>query len=112
MYRVFIEQGHYRWLKVLPELVKEYNDTIHSSIDMKPQQVDETKERMVLERIRKKHTRRVVKERKFKVRHRVGISKQNRDCKRLQTRLSERYIHRGQSTTYGTRYLCVKSSYG
>lgn len=41
MYRAFSEQGHYRWLTLLPELVKSYNDTVHRTIGMKPRDVNE-----------------------------------------------------------------------
>ncbi|MFP3026872.1 MAG: hypothetical protein ACEY3L_11780 [Wolbachia sp.] len=41
MYRAFSEQGHYRWLTLLPELVKAYNDTVHRTIGMKPRDVNE-----------------------------------------------------------------------
>lgn len=36
MYRAFREQGHYRWLTLLPELMNAYNNSVHRSTAMKP----------------------------------------------------------------------------
>ena len=49
MYRAFSEQGHYRWLDMLPELVNTYNNSVHRTIGMKPCQVKESNERTVLQ---------------------------------------------------------------
>ena len=68
MYRAFSEQGHYRWLLLLPKLMMEYNDRVHRTIGMKPRQVDESNERIVLKRIRKNTApRKVSKKHKFKI---------------------------------------------
>lgn len=74
-YRDLSEQGEYRWLKVIPELVKEYNDNVYSTIDMKKWQVNERNERRVLEQIGKKYKRRVAKKQKFNIGDHVRINK-------------------------------------
>lgn len=44
IHRVFSEQGHlYLKLKMLADLLKEYNNIVHSMTDMEPQQVDDTR---------------------------------------------------------------------
>ena len=78
MYRAFSEQGHYRWLTLLPELVNEYNNSVHRTIGMKPRQVNTSNERIVLERIRNTGSRirgRKSRRGKFKVGDRVRVSK-------------------------------------
>ena len=78
MYRAFSEQGHYRWLDILSGLVKAYNDTVHRTIGMRPRQVNDSNEHIVLEQIRKNTTRKrnvVNKHPKFKVGDHVTISK-------------------------------------
>lgn len=75
MYRAFSEQGHYRWLTLLPELVKAYNDSVHRTIGMKPRQVNKSNERIVSERIRMNTQTVRKKKNKFKVDDRVRISK-------------------------------------
>ena len=76
MYRAFSEQGHYRWLTLLPELINKYNNSMHRTITMKPSQVNETNERKVLQRIKRNTTPHIkVKNNKLKVGNRVRISK-------------------------------------
>ena len=76
MYRAFSEQGHYRWLTLLPELVQEYNSSVHRTIGMKPCQVDESNERLVLKRIKRNTApRKVSKKHRFKAGDRVRVSK-------------------------------------
>lgn len=77
MYRAFSEQGNYRWVDLLPELLKSYNDSMHRTIGMKPRQVNENNEQLVLERIRKNTRPHVTNKNipKFKVGDHVRISK-------------------------------------
>lgn len=43
MFKKFSLNGNYKWVLMLPSLVSEYNNTVHSKIKMKPNQVDEEK---------------------------------------------------------------------
>lgn len=52
LYRVFSEKGNYRWLDMLPDLVKYYNK-VNRTIGMKPSQVKDANEHIVMERINK-----------------------------------------------------------
>ena len=72
MYRSFSEQGHYRWLALLPILLKEYNNSVHRTIGMKPHEVNESNQHIVLERIKKNTMK---KKKKFDIGDRVRISK-------------------------------------
>lgn len=36
MWKIFGMQGNYRWLKILPKIINNYNNTIHSKIKMRP----------------------------------------------------------------------------
>lgn len=44
MYRVFSDRGHYRWLELLPNLLKAYNDSLYKNIGMKPREGNRTNE--------------------------------------------------------------------
>ena len=72
--RMYRERGHYRWL---PGLVKAYNDSVYRRIGMKPSRVNESNERVVLERIKKNTRPRGAREKKpkFKAGDRVRVSK-------------------------------------
>ena len=80
MYRAFSEQKHYRWLDTLPGLVKTFNESVHRMIGMKPNRVDESNERVVMERIKKDTRPRVTREKKPKVKvgDRVDVYKRQR----------------------------------
>lgn len=77
MYRAFSERGNYRWVDLLPELLKSYNDSVHRTIGMKPSEVNENNEQLVMERIRKNTKPHVVNKKtpKFNVGDHVRISK-------------------------------------
>ena len=47
MWKYFYSKGTYNWIDVLDELTKNYNNTKHSSIHMKPKGVNKTNENMV-----------------------------------------------------------------
>ena len=47
MWKYFYSKGTYNWIDVLDELTKNYNNTKHSSIHMKPKDVNKTNENMV-----------------------------------------------------------------
>ena len=40
MWRYFTRRGSYRWIDVLPELMRSYNSSIHRSIGMAPNDVN------------------------------------------------------------------------
>ena len=111
MYRAFSEQGHYKWLELLPDLVKVYNNTLHRTIGMKPNQVNESNERIVLQRIRKNTAPKVStlkKPPKFKVGDRVRISKHKMTFSKgyKPNWTNEIFtVHRVRDTTVPTTYL-------
>ena len=47
MWKYFYAKGTYNWINVLDDLVKNYNNTKHGSILMKPKDVNKTNENMV-----------------------------------------------------------------
>lgn len=48
IWRMFSYQGSYKWLKSLQKLIDEYNNTVHRTIQMKPNDVDaEAEERLL-----------------------------------------------------------------
>lgn len=76
MWRAFSEQGSYRWLELLPELVKSYNNSFHRTIGMKPVEVNISNEKSILLKMfadRKKNLRKV--KNKFDIGDHVRISR-------------------------------------
>lgn len=75
MWKQFSLQGNYSWLKILPKLVEQYNNTQHSTIGMKPVDVTKKVEQQLLRTVY--HYPKVVDPRraKFKVGDAVRISK-------------------------------------
>lgn len=51
MYKRFSLRGSYKWYDILTELIKKYNNKIHRTIQMKPNQVNKANEDIVRERI-------------------------------------------------------------
>lgn len=51
MWKEFSMQGSYKWLKILPEIVYKYNNTIHSTIKMKPSNVNANNESQLLKTV-------------------------------------------------------------
>ena len=47
MWKYFYSKGNYNWIDVLDELTKNYNNTKHGSIHMKPKDLNKTNENMV-----------------------------------------------------------------
>ena len=75
LFKKFTEQGNQKWLKILPEIVKNYNNTIHSSIGVSPTQASEKPELIAI-RTTENNYGDVRKEKpKFKVGDRVRIFK-------------------------------------
>ncbi len=74
MWRLFSERGNYKWLDILPKLVNEYNNGVHRTIGMKPNQVNESNEKAVLLRIVSQR-RKYANKPKFSVGDSVRISR-------------------------------------
>lgn len=75
MWRVFSEQGNYRWLELLPKLVDVYNNTVHRTIGLKPIEVNLKNEKDVLLKIVKGRKKHIKLKTKFKIGDRVRISR-------------------------------------
>lgn len=75
MWRQFSLQGTYRWLDLLPKIIKTYNQTKHRTIGMKPIAVKKKHERQLLETVYNKPKVVNVKRQKFFVGDYVRISK-------------------------------------
>lgn len=76
MYREFTAQGSYRWLEILPKIIREYNNSFHSSIGMPPNKVTAKNEKLVLTRLNSRvNVKSVSVKPKFKIGQRVRISK-------------------------------------
>ncbi|XP_075210348.1 uncharacterized protein LOC142317681 [Lycorma delicatula] len=77
MWRKFTEQGNYRWTRILDELINNYNNRVHRSTGLKPQDVSYKNERKLLINLSKtaKKRRRCTVASKFNVGDKVRISK-------------------------------------
>lgn len=75
MYREFTIQGNYKWRKLLPMLIKRYNNTYHRSIGMTPNKVSAANESLVRARLTGGEQQRPAK---FEVDDMVRISKVKR----------------------------------
>jgi hypothetical protein len=47
MYRQFTVQGNRKWFKLLSSLIKKYNNKVHSSIGVSPQEASDNPEKIV-----------------------------------------------------------------
>lgn len=77
MFKKFSLRGSYKWIDILSQLISNYNNKFHRTIGMKPKDVNERNEEVVLKRIRK-NTRPIIDKnppRKFNVGEKVRISK-------------------------------------
>jgi len=74
MFRGFTLQGNYKWLQLLPIVVDKYNNTIHSTIKMKPIDVSKSNEQALLNTVYNK-IKLAPKTTKFNVGDHVRISK-------------------------------------
>lgn len=73
LFKYFTLNGSYRWIDILPEIVRNYNNQRHSVIGMKPSQVTKHNEKSILNSTFK--NLKVVGSRKFKKGDLVRISK-------------------------------------
>lgn len=75
MWKEFSTQGSYKWLDLLPKIVKKYNATKHRTTGYRPEAVNKSNAREILERAFS-HTKTVdPKPQKFRLGDRVRISK-------------------------------------
>lgn len=75
MWKKFSFQGSYKWLNVLPVIVKEYNNTVHRTTGMKPSEVDKDNEKILLSSVYSYPKVVNLKKQKFKKGDFVRISK-------------------------------------
>lgn len=73
LYREFSAQGSYKWLDLLPKLIRKYNNKVHRSIGMKPNQVNANNSKDVHANLTSKKI--IVKKPKYKLGDSVRISK-------------------------------------
>ena len=73
MWREFSVQGNYKWLDLLPKLLHKYNNKVHRSIGMKPNQVNVRNKDIVYDRLMNKYIKTTTP--KYKVGDVVRISK-------------------------------------
>lgn len=92
MWKKFSELGSFRWLDILPKLIKTYNNSVHSTIGMKPVEVNRNNERNIFKRILSKQ-KMVSQKRKFNVGDKVRIS-------RIQKQFSKGYWPRWSNEIY------------
>lgn len=75
IWKQFSLQGNYKWLDLLPEIVKKYNNTVHHTIKLKPINVGKENEQQLLNTVYS-HLKTVDPRKiKFKVNDYVRISK-------------------------------------
>lgn len=75
MWKQFSLQGSYHWLKLLPQIVEKYNNTVHSTIGMKPSEVGEKTAQHLLKTVYNRLKKVDNRKKKFKVGDFVRISK-------------------------------------
>lgn len=76
MWKIFSMQGNYRWLKILPKIVSDYNNTNHSKIKMRPIDVKKEHEKLLLRTVYQKNQTIEPIRTRFKVGDVVRISRQ------------------------------------
>lgn len=75
LWRHFSIEGNYRWLKALPTIVDDYNDTRHRTIGMKPREVNVKNAKRLLETVYSHPKTLDVRKQKIYVGDSVRISK-------------------------------------
>ena len=74
MWMKFDENGNFRWIDILQDLISDYNNTIHRSIKMTPKEANNKKIEPILSEVLNIDNRKQIKP-KFKVGDKVRISK-------------------------------------
>lgn len=78
LWKAFLRQGSYNWVKILDEIIDSYNGTRHSTIKTSPNKVKKRNEKMIYENIYKKmydERLKISKRPKFSVGDYVRISR-------------------------------------
>lgn len=77
MWKVFTERGTYEWVGLLPNLIRQYNSSVHRSVGMRPKDIKQKHVKVVLARLNKDkgNKQKGVSKPKFSVNDRVRISK-------------------------------------
>lgn len=78
MYKSFHYEGHNRWSELLPNLVAQYNNTVHRTIKMRPKLVRKKHEKILLKRINESTMKKrssLYSRKKFNLDDNVRISK-------------------------------------
>lgn len=73
MWKEFSFQGNYKWLEILSELLENYNNSKHRTINMKPKDVTSVNEAQVMKKFKIQRTS--LKKAKFKINAKVRVSK-------------------------------------
>src|SRR5215475_2964924 len=76
MYKYFTAKNTNRFIDVLPQVVRSYNDAVHSSIGMAPSKVTDSNVLAIWQRLNKKSSKIKTALPKFRVGDHVRISKQ------------------------------------
>ena len=74
MWKLFSNRGSYKWIDILPDLISEYNNSIHRTIKMKPKDVNFENEYIVKRNFDYSNIKNFIPS-KFKVGDKVRISK-------------------------------------
>lgn len=75
MWKEFNLQGTYKWVNILPKIIKKYNNTKHRTIKMKPSEVKQEHERKLLDTVYNRKEIANLHDVKFKLGDHVRVSK-------------------------------------
>jgi hypothetical protein len=76
MWKQFTLRGSHKWIDILPNLIESYNNTTHSTIGMRPNNVTASNEKEIYRSVYKpRQIKRSKRRRKFKAGDKVRISK-------------------------------------
>jgi hypothetical protein len=79
MWKRFTVNGSYVWITILNELVNDYNNSVHSTTGLKPNEINQHNQQLVLDRIYgkiKKKRADLLQGKRFEIGDKVRISKQ------------------------------------
>lgn len=75
MWKKFSLRGTYKWVDILPDLISDYNDSKHRTIQMKPKNVTIENEKKLLTNIYGKRQLNHIRKIKFRIGDKVRVSK-------------------------------------